>query len=127
MKPGTEKLIELITAAIQFKYKSDPSTPGLLISKLKNGSFYTSILRFQKPFGKEKKVAFKTTSANLDLALEDLAKQVIQDQNHEPMDPLQALKWAIINHDDGIQEEEEFFPEPSSDPDDIFLKERLNQ
>jgi hypothetical protein len=85
-----DTLLELITAAVQFKFASDPSAPGVLVSKIRNGNIYVSVLRFMSPFGKDKEVAYKAEEKSLLLALESVALQIVaQDRLYRnPMDDL---------------------------------------
>lgn len=89
---SVESLMNLITEAIQFKFASDPSSPGLLISKLKTGDRYVSVVRFKSAFGKDKVVAFKAREPSLLEALSNVAKQIANDgaNARNPVDELRA-------------------------------------
>lgn len=87
-----ESMMGLITDAIQFKFAGDPSSPGLLVSKLKTGEMYVSVLRFKSAFGKDKTVVFKSKNKDLMVALKEVAKQIANDSAvpRNPVDELRA-------------------------------------
>lgn len=87
-KPTVEELIKLITEAVQFRFGDDPTAPGLLVSRLKKGGVYVSVLRFEKPFGAGKKVAYKARAATLPTALRDVAKQIANEGSNNPLETL---------------------------------------
>lgn len=90
---SAEKLMDLICNAVSFKYADDQTSPGLTVSKLKNGVYYVSVVRYKRAFGQDKVVAFKAQStSSLVEALTDLAKQVAEDgaQKRNPLDELRA-------------------------------------
>lgn len=97
MKTQTvESLLGLITEAIQFKFSSDPSSPGVLVSKLRNGEVYVSVVRFMAAFGKDKEVAYKAKETTLLAALENVAKQIVSD-NTTKRNPLEELRAQLGN------------------------------
>lgn len=89
-----ESMMDLITDAIQFKFAGDPSSPGLLVSRLKTGEMYVSILRFKSPFGKDKTVVFKAKEKTLKSALANVAKQIATDAV-APRNPVEELKTKL--------------------------------
>jgi len=86
---NTETLIDKITNAISFKFKDDHTTPGLTISKLKNG-YYCSVIRYTGPIAQGKVVVCKARASNLDDALKAVAQEFLS-QNNQPKDPVQEL------------------------------------
>lgn len=93
---STDKLVELITKAIAFKYPKDGTRPGLTISLLNNNVYYVSIVRHNVE-GKTKVVAYKTQSPSLEFSLRDIAKQLVADV--EPKNPLEVLAQSISTTD----------------------------
>ena len=84
-----EEMIKLITDAIQFKFKGDKTAPGLTIARLKNGEMYVSVVRFNAPFGKDKRVEYKARNHDLIASLYDIARQITnQDVETNPIDQL---------------------------------------
>lgn len=81
-------MITLITNAIQFKFKTDKTAPGLTIAKLKNGEVYVSVVRFNAPFGKERKVEYKSRATDMMTALCDIARQITGEVEVNPVDQL---------------------------------------
>jgi hypothetical protein len=74
-----ENLLQSIMEAVQFKFPNDPSAPGVLVSRLKNGEIYVSVVRFKAAFGKEKTVQYKAKEKTLGKALENIATQIVSD------------------------------------------------
>jgi hypothetical protein len=92
MQKNIDTLLDLITAAVEFKFSADPSAPGVLVSKLRNGNYYVSVLRFLSPFGKDKEVVFKSENKKLIAALDDIALQIVAKEQlyRNPIDELRA-------------------------------------
>ena len=86
---NTQELIDKLTKAISFQYKTDKTTPGLQIASLKNG-YYASIVRYNKPFGKDKSVVCKARADSLNGALKELAFEFmkLQVRQKDPVDQL---------------------------------------
>jgi len=72
------KLLTKLTKLVQTTYKTDPTDPGVVISRVKTGQIYAAIIRFNKPFGKDRRVAYKTKRNSTVSALTDLINQVTQ-------------------------------------------------
>lgn len=95
---SAEKLMDLICNAISYKFADDQTSPGLTISKLKNGIYYVSVVRYKSAFGKDKIVEFKAQSTlSLIDALNMLAKQIVDDgsQKRNPLDELRAQMSSL--------------------------------
>lgn len=90
-----DTLIENITQAINFKYSTDATGPGLLISFVKD-QYYASIVRYKKPFAKEKVVVCKAYNATLPGVLEDLASKFL-DLHKETENPVTRLQKLVGN------------------------------
>ena len=88
---NVNQLINKITEAISFQFKEDKTVPGLQIAALKNG-YYTSIVRYSKPFGKEKAVVCSATGDTLESTLFSLAESfVLKVKSRNPIQELHDL------------------------------------
>lgn len=85
----TQELIDKLTKAISFQFKTDKTAPGLTISSLKTG-YYCSIIRYDQPFGKGKVVFCKAKATTLPAALTAVSKEFLGKSAH-PKDPVQEL------------------------------------
>lgn len=94
---NTEELFAKLTKAIAYLYSEDPTVPGLLVSSLRNGTFYVSVQRFLKSGAKEKVVVFKTTNDNLYNALLDVANWVVCQSVHT--NPIDELRRSMLPED----------------------------
>ena len=56
------EMIKKLTQLIQTTYGSDPTDPGLTLSRPKPHKVYAAVVRFNKPFGKEKWTALKASN-----------------------------------------------------------------
>lgn len=86
---STEQLISAITQAVSYKFRDDKTAPGLTVSALKKG-YYCSIVRYDGPFARDKKVVVKAKADTLDGALREVATQFLN-SNAAPKDPVQEL------------------------------------
>jgi hypothetical protein len=89
-----ERLINNITKLVNDKYGSDPTDPGLIISRSKRtGERYVSVIRFAKPFGKDKiePVAHKARGNNTLTALSRLYKSIKTPQPQMKPKPQKAV------------------------------------
>lgn len=98
-----EKLIELITQAIAYKYPNDATRPGLTISYLKNNRFYCSAVRHRVE-GKTKVVVCKAFNSSLEGALKELSEKLLRDVR--PKNPLDHLS-EFVNKDKKVLYEPE--------------------
>lgn len=85
----TEQLINAITQAVSYKFRDDKTAPGLTVSALKKG-YYCSIVRYDGPFARDKKVVCKAKADTLQGALRDVADQFLNNDK-APRDPVQEL------------------------------------
>lgn len=70
------RMIKKLTQLIQTTYGSDPTDPGLTLSRPKPHKVYAAVVRFKKPFGKEKWTALKASNKTMRGALRDLMRQL---------------------------------------------------
>lgn len=91
---NTQTLIEKITKAITFVYKSDGTVPGLTIATLPhNGSFYVSVVRWVSG---EKEVVCSNSNKNLNEALIGLSGKFLVEVL-PPINPLDDLSEFLAN------------------------------
>ncbi len=84
--------IDLIVRSLTFLYPEDHSCPSLLISRLKHGSYYVSLVRYEEPYGKSKRVLFNTSQLKLKDALKQSANFVVNHTTKKsPVDQLKEL------------------------------------
>jgi hypothetical protein len=87
----TEQLMDKLTKAITFQYKTDATAPGVTVSSLKTGEYYCSVVRWAGVAKNAKKtVVCKARGTSLDSTLKDLAQQFLN-LNQAPRDPVQEL------------------------------------
>jgi hypothetical protein len=85
----TQELINKLTKAISFQFKTDKTAPGLTIASLKTG-YYCSVIRYDQPFGKGKVVFCKAKGTTLSEALSAVSKEFLS-KSVRPKDPVQEL------------------------------------
>lgn len=107
-KMNTQTLIEKITKAIAFVYKSDGTVPGLTIAMLPhNGSFYVSVVRW---VAGEKEVAYSNSHVNLNEALIGLSGKFLV-ASLPPVNPLDELSEFLADEPAPVEESELEFVE----------------
>jgi hypothetical protein len=74
------KLISRLNTLIRTTYKNDPTDPGLTLSSPMPGKVYAAVVRFKKPFGKQKFTALKAKSKTMRGALRSLIRQIKETQ-----------------------------------------------
>lgn len=88
-----QTVIDKLTNAISFKFKEDGTSPGLTISRLKQGNYYCSVVRY--PSGgaaskKNKVVVCKAEAGTLDAAVTAVAQAFLVHADHKP-NPIEEL------------------------------------
>lgn len=78
--PTIGQLITKLTHLIQANYGSDPTDPGLTLSRPKAHKVYAAVVRFEKPFGKGKWTALKAKDKSMRGALRSLIRQIQEEQ-----------------------------------------------
>lgn len=84
----TEDLLTKLIAAVCYSYNSDGTCPNVTISKLKNGNYYASVVRY---IGGRKKVMCKSENKQLQTCLSELSKKFLATNPPPVVDPLQSL------------------------------------
>lgn len=57
-------------------FTEDPSTPSVVLSRLENGNYYGSLVRYSESFGKGKQVLYKCEKETPELVLNELRTQL---------------------------------------------------
>ena len=88
-----QNVIDKLTSAISYKFKEDGTSPGLTISRLKQGQYYCSVVRY--PSGgaaskKNKVVVCKAEAGTLDAAVKAVAQAFLIHADHKP-NPIEEL------------------------------------
>ena len=108
-----EKLIKAIT----YYFNNDATTPGIVVSHLKSGMFYVSIVRYGSSFSRGKKVVCKVENTNLVNALTELSEKFLKiaQPKTDPVSELKSLikpskPTKIIQANEYKEDEEDPFP-----------------
>lgn len=87
-----KEVIDKLTNAISYKFKDDGTSPGLTISRLKQGQYYCSVVRY--PAGaaskKNKIVVCKAEAGTLDAAVKAVAQAFLIHADYKP-NPIETL------------------------------------
>lgn len=99
MLDSEESLLTQLSAAVSFFYKEDAICPGIVISTLRNGQIYASVVRYNSAWVSHKKVVCHVSKSSLPEALDSLSKLFIDhtNQSKAPTNPLDVLKAAVVN------------------------------
>ena len=97
------RIIELLTQATCYLFKSDQTRPGVVVSYLPDKNYYVSIVRYQSAFAKNKEVVFKTRHPELSVAINRAAHWVT---NHKARDPVGLLEDFLDGEGDHEMAEE---------------------
>lgn len=85
-------LVVKLANAVSFKYKEDKTCPGVTVSRLKNGDYYCSIVRYDGPFAKEKVLVAKSRAEDLQSALVSVSQTFLNKcEEDKKKDPLEEL------------------------------------
>jgi len=91
MTSDVTQLIDKLTAAVSYKFKEDATSPNLTISRLRNGHYYCSVVRYAKSGGSQKKVVVcKSETPNLEDSVKNVVNAFLKIAQPQP-DPLQEL------------------------------------
>lgn len=75
-----DTLSKLIDATVAI-YPDDPSQPSVTLSRLKDGMYYGSIVRYLTRFGADKKVVHVTKAETIGAVLRNLAKFLVDKED----------------------------------------------
>jgi hypothetical protein len=91
MTTDVSYLIDKLTTAVSFKFKDDGTSPNVTISKLRNGNYYCSVVRYAKSGGAQKKIVVcKSESPNLESSVKNVVNAFLKVAQPQP-DPLTEL------------------------------------
>ena len=94
---NVEQLLNKLSKAVSYTYRKDGTCPGVLISTLKDGDVYISIVRYGKEYPNGKKVVCKYQSSNLKTSLMMVSKLFIESSIQE-QNPIESLRNELIEH-----------------------------
>jgi len=110
---NVQEFIEILTAALSFKFPNDTKMPGVTISYLKNKQYYVSLVRYCPG----KKVIIKASHLNLCDALGDVGAQLLVYQNKKAeKDPMDYLEEAVFYFNPKPEDDEEYRKKEPGDP-----------
>jgi len=72
VKKDQKKNLELVLRAVSELYPFDRTSPGIVLSYLKNENFYVSLCRYSGSFGNGKMVLLNAQGDTIDTALAEL-------------------------------------------------------
>lgn len=91
MTTDVMQLIDKLTSAVSFKFKEDGTSPNVTISKLRNGNYYCSVVRYAKSGGAQKKVVVcKAETPSLEDSVKNVVSAFLKVAQPQP-DPLVEL------------------------------------
>lgn len=91
MTSDVMQLIDKLTSAVSFKFKEDGTSPNVTISKLRNGHYYCSVVRYAKSGGTQKKVVVcKAETPSLEDSVKNVVAAFLKVAQPQP-DPLVEL------------------------------------
>ncbi len=90
----TDQLMEKLTKAVTYKFGDDKTAPSIIVSELKKGGYYCSVVRYGGPFARDKKVVCKARGTDLPSALKELAVKFVA-MAVEPKNPVQELSALV--------------------------------
>ena len=86
------ELLKKLSKAVSYTFRKDGTCPGVLVSTLKDGSIYASVVRYGSGdgFKNGKMVVCKSVASDVDLALSSLADQFLDGAVLD--NPIEALR-----------------------------------
>ncbi len=90
----SDQLMVKLTKAVSYRFADDKTAPSVIISELKKGGYYCSVVRYGGPFARDKKVVCKAQGVDLPTALKELATKFVAIAV-EPKNPVQELNELV--------------------------------
>ncbi len=90
----SELLVKLSKAA-SYAFKDDATAPGVLVSHLKDGRVYASVVRYGAKFPRGKMVVCNVYSDDFDAALKTLSELFLAKVSVAPTNPLEDLRVSV--------------------------------
>jgi hypothetical protein len=91
----TSDLLVKLSKAASFAFKTDGTSPGVVVSHLKDGQVYVSVVRYGAKFAKGKEVVCNVYGDNLDNALVKLSEQFLTKIVVPPTNPIDELRASV--------------------------------
>ncbi len=89
-------LLNDLTKAVSYAFRKDATCPGVLVSTLKDGSIYSSVVRYGSEFKSGKKVVCKCVASDVDTALTGLSDAFLEVLDSEPVNPIDVLRGRRV-------------------------------
>ncbi len=80
-KSITVDTVKSLLVAISTAYPNDLTSPGIVLSYLKNGLVYGSIVRYHAKYGENKQIVFSKQSESLGEVLRGLSSELLNRQD----------------------------------------------
>lgn len=92
-----DQLLADLTEAVSYSFLEDATRPGVLVSKLKDGSVYASVVRYGSKFSRGKQVVCKCKGVDLPTTVTMLANDFLTVVLASPRvkNPLDVLKETL--------------------------------
>ena len=92
----SDQLLQSLSKAVSYTFRKDGTSPGVLVSTLKDGSVYASIVRYGAGVGFKsgKKVVCKCNASDVETALKSLTDEFLKVAQPEP-NPLDKLRELV--------------------------------
>ncbi len=91
----SDSLLIQLSKAASFAFKDDGTSPGIVVSTLKDGQIYVSVVRYGTKFTKGKEVVCNVYANDLDTALRNLGKMLLTKVASPPTNPLETLRATV--------------------------------
>jgi len=87
-----DTLLSDLSKAVSYTFRKDATCPGVLVSTLKDGSIYSSVVRYGSKYKSGKKVVCKCVASDVDTAISGLADAFLESLKTDPVNPIDALR-----------------------------------
>jgi len=87
-----DTLLNDLSKAVSYAFRKDATCPGVLVSTLKDGSIYSSVVRYGKEFKSGKQVVCKCVASDVDTALSGLTNAFLDSLKTDPVNPIEVLR-----------------------------------
>jgi len=90
------ELLKNLSRAVSYAYSKDATCPGVLISTLKDGSIYSSVVRYGNGdgFKNGKLVVCKCVSSDIERAIAGLSDSFLEQLKVEEPNPIEVLRQS---------------------------------
>jgi hypothetical protein len=87
-------LLSDLSKAVSYAFRTDATCPGVLVSTLKDGNIYASIVRYGNGdgFKNGKKVVCKCNSVDVETAISDLSDLFLLHLGEPDLNPIDSLR-----------------------------------